>query len=94
MISTLKYIFQGRRDLFTGLKIDATDYDWKLYPVIHLNMAEIKRDSVSKIEALLMLQLDQIATKIGVALPKIDDSGFLFEMLLSGAAAQSPQQVK
>ena len=37
MITTFKYIFQGRRELFRGLKIDKTDYDWKVHPVIHLN---------------------------------------------------------
>ena len=37
MITTFKYIFEGRRELFKGLKIDRTDYDWKVHPVIHLN---------------------------------------------------------
>ena len=35
MLSTLKYIFEGRRDLFKGLKIDKKKYDWKKYPVVH-----------------------------------------------------------
>ena len=39
MISTLKAMFQGRKDLFKGLAIMDTDWDWKKkYPVIHLNM--------------------------------------------------------
>ena len=37
MITTFKYIFEGRRELFKGLKIDRTDYDWKVHPVIHLD---------------------------------------------------------
>ncbi len=37
MLSTLKYLFQGRRDLFKGLAIDALDYDWAEYPVISLD---------------------------------------------------------
>ena len=37
MITTFKYIFEGRRELFKGLKIDRADYDWKVHPVIHLN---------------------------------------------------------
>ena len=37
MITTFKYIFEGRRELFKGLKIGTTDYDWKVHPVIHLN---------------------------------------------------------
>ena len=39
MITTFKYIFEGRRDLFRGLKIDRTDYDWKVHPVIHIDFS-------------------------------------------------------
>ena len=40
MISTLKAMFQGRRDLFKGLSIMDTDWDWEKEkrPVIYLNM--------------------------------------------------------
>ena len=39
MISTLEAMFQGKRELFEGLAIMDTDWDWKKkYPVIYLNM--------------------------------------------------------
>ena len=39
MISTLEAMFQGKRELFEGLAIMDTDWDWKKkHPVIHLNM--------------------------------------------------------
>ena len=39
MISTLKAMFEGRKELFKGLDIMKTKWDWeKKYPVIHLNM--------------------------------------------------------
>ena len=38
LISTLKAIFQGRRELFDGLFLSSTDYDWNPYPVIHLDL--------------------------------------------------------
>ncbi len=37
MLSTLEYLFQGRRDLFKGLAIDRMDYDWESYPILHFN---------------------------------------------------------
>ena len=37
MITTFKYIFQGRRELFEGLDITKTDYDWQVSPVIHID---------------------------------------------------------
>ena len=39
MITTFKAIFEGKRELFRGLKIDRADYDWKVHPVIHLDFS-------------------------------------------------------
>ncbi len=41
MISTLKAIFEGRRELFKGLAIDKTDYDWQAHPIIHFDMSGV-----------------------------------------------------
>ena len=39
MISTLRAMFEGRKELFKGLDIMKVGWDWKKkYPVIHLNM--------------------------------------------------------
>ena len=38
-VSTLKAVFQGRKDLFEGLAIFDKPYDWKKYPVIHIDLA-------------------------------------------------------
>ena len=38
MISTLKAIFEGRRELFDGLAISQTDWKWEKYPVLYFNM--------------------------------------------------------
>ena len=37
LVSTLKNYFLGRKDLFKGLKIDALEKDWKVYPVFHVD---------------------------------------------------------
>ena len=37
MISTLKAIFEGRRELFDGLDISKTDWQWEKYPVLYFN---------------------------------------------------------
>lgn len=37
-LSTLQYFFEGRRDLFQGLYIDSTEWDWKPYPVLCLDL--------------------------------------------------------
>jgi len=40
LISTLRAIFEGRRELFAGLDILNTKYDWKVHPVIHLDLGD------------------------------------------------------
>ena len=47
MLSTLKAIFQGRRDLFDGLAIAKTDYDWSdVYPVLHFDFGTMESETV------------------------------------------------
>ncbi|MDE7440761.1 MAG: ATP-binding protein [Muribaculaceae bacterium] len=37
-LSTMKYFFQGERELFKGLYIDSIDWKWEEYPVLHLDL--------------------------------------------------------
>jgi len=37
--STLKAVFENKRDLFKGLAIEALPWEWKEYPVVHLDMS-------------------------------------------------------
>ena len=37
LLSTLKYYFLGRRDLFQGLAIDRLEKDWNKHPVFHID---------------------------------------------------------
>ena len=53
MITTFKYIFEGRREFFRGLKIDRTDYDWKVHPVIHLNFGNCAAATYADFASLL-----------------------------------------
>ncbi len=48
-IRTLEEIFKGNRELFRGLYIDSTDYDWKVYPVIHIDFGAISYISTEKL---------------------------------------------
>ena len=40
--STLRSYFEGRRDLFEGLKIMTLEQQWLQYPVIHIDMSQCK----------------------------------------------------
>ena len=39
-LSTLKAVFQGKKELFEGLAIYDKPYDWKEYPVIHISLGD------------------------------------------------------
>ena len=67
-LSTLKAVFQGKKHLFKGLALESKPYDWKEYPVIHLDFGEIPAKSVKGLEAALRQAIDQIAGDYGVKL--------------------------
>ncbi len=37
-LSTLQYFFEGHKELFSGLKINSSDWDWECYPVLRLDL--------------------------------------------------------
>ncbi len=61
LVSTLKAIFQGRRELFKGLAIDKKDYDWKAYPVIHLDFGACMASTAAELEVFLERRLAECA---------------------------------
>ena len=53
LLSTLKYYFQGRRDLFEGLAIDRLETEWKQHPVLHLDMSQGKAINLDYLNSML-----------------------------------------
>ena len=53
MLSTLKTIFTGKKELFEGLAIHAKDYKWETYPVIHLDLANCDSRTPEELQAYL-----------------------------------------
>ena len=42
MLSTLRYYFEGRRELFQGLAMERLEQEWPVHPVIYLDMSSDK----------------------------------------------------
>jgi hypothetical protein len=82
LVSTLKAIFQGRRELFTGLALDSSDYDWKPYPVIHLDLGTCQADSVAELKRKLNYLLDDQSRQIGVTLTREGDAPRFQELVV------------
>jgi hypothetical protein len=50
LTSTLKYYFEGRKELFTGLAIEKLETEWTKYPVLRFDLSGAKSDDLRKVE--------------------------------------------
>ena len=66
LCSTLKYYFQGRKDLFEGLAIAELEKDWKQHPVLHFDISACKNKwEMQQIINELHSQLDFLERRYG-----------------------------
>ncbi|MCP4346213.1 MAG: ATP-binding protein [Desulfobacterales bacterium] len=69
LVSVLKCLFQGSKELFEGMWIAENDrWEWKEHPVIITDFNEIPRSSPEKLEQGISLNLSYIAEKYGISL--------------------------
>ena len=96
MISTFKYLFQGRRDLFKGLAIDSMDWDWEseVYPVLHLDMSQVPccnaEEARVKIQDMVRGKCEEFGLPFNPALP-CDTN---FKNLLEKLPTVAPQKAE
>ncbi len=66
LTTTLDSYFQGRKDLFEGLKIMELEKNWESYPVIHLDLSTAKRQpSSDELRATLMWLMNPLCNVYG-----------------------------
>ena len=93
LITTLKAIFLGKRELFKGLAIDSkADWDWTPRPVLHLDLNTEKYDSKEVLEGKLNSFLSE-NEKIYGREEWENSFGNRFEGIIKRAYAQTGQQV-
>ena len=54
LVSTLKYYFEGKKELFKGLAIDKLEKEWKQYPVFHLDFNGINFTDAGMLDKTLL----------------------------------------
>ena len=92
-VSTLEAIFQGKRELFKGLAIDALDYDWKTYPVIHIDFGDCPFDTPEELDSWLCDLVLRIAKENGVIVEGMRNSAVLFANLLEALSSRKGKVV-
>ena len=91
-LSALHAIFSGKRELFKGLAIDSQPYDWKAYPIIHLNMSDGTINSVESLADAINDQLNYHADLYGISLTNKSIS-LRFKELIYGLAGDDNKVV-
>jgi hypothetical protein len=74
LISTIGEIFKGNRELFNGLWIYDSDYDWVEYPVIKLDMSGISHRDIDIMEKLIIRELEDIAFSYDIEISSISSN--------------------
>lgn len=65
-LSTLRYFFEGRRELFDGLYINSMDWEWDAYPVLYLDLNTDRYAEQGGLEPVLERHLSTWEKKYGV----------------------------
>ena len=88
-ISTLKALFEGRREFFQGLAI-VPKWDWtQKWPVLHLDLGSLQARSVPEFEAQLIEHLRDRANELGVAEPSSAIPSIAFSRMINALAKTS-----
>lgn len=89
LVSTLKAIFSGEKELFKNCQIYSTDYRWQKHPIIHLDFAQIPNDGVEKLELALQETLEYIAESYNISI-----KGSSLQMQLGNLIRKLSKQTK
>ena len=93
LISTLKALFLGKRELFKGLAIDKKeDWDWAVHPVLHLDLNTNKYDKPEVLSQKLDESLNEWETLYDCARPDLP-FGMRFENVIKSAYEKTGQRV-
>ena len=80
-LSTLKAVFQGKKDLFKGLALYDKPYDWKPHPIIHLDMNGRDFSTLEKMEERFKQMLREQADLNGISLKESSSDTMFHELI-------------
>lgn len=91
-LSTLEYFFKGERQLFKGLYVDTIDWDWKTYPVLHLDLNVEKYKEPGLLDGVLSNYFRRWEQEYGIENPA-DSLSSRFQNIIEAAHFKTGQKV-
>lgn len=64
LLSTIAALFSGKRELFKGLWIEGSDWEWEPYPILALDMSLVDSRTPIRLEESLMFLLEKTAIRL------------------------------
>ena len=88
-VSTLKCLFEGKRDLFNGLAIEP-EWDWsKKWPVIHLDMGSAQAATVPELKVIWRDMLSNECARNGIPFRDSEVPSLALSNTINDLAAES-----
>ena len=81
LVSTLKAIFEGKKELFRGLALCDKPYDWERHPVIHLDLNGRDFSTVGNMQTAFKLIFKEQAEINGVTLQDATPDAMFHELI-------------
>lgn len=91
-LSTLKYFFLGRRDLFKGLEADKLKWSWERYPVLYLDLNGSSYSKAKDLKSVMMSAIAEFEKEFALT-PTSDNISVRFSMMLKGAYEKTGKRV-
>jgi hypothetical protein len=85
-------VLKGRRELFKGLWIDSSGYDFKPYPVVKLTMTG-ECDTEEQLKSSILTELELAARENGVELAKDKSPGDTLKLMISDLKTRTKERV-
>jgi hypothetical protein len=89
LISTLKELFAGNKELFKDLWIYTSDYSWEPFPIIHLDFSLLDRETVQELKLSLAWTITNIAERYSLDISKAPTLNSKFVLLVEKLAERN-----
>lgn len=89
LMSTLATIFKGQKELFQGLHIYSSDYQWNTFPIIQLDFSRVYAHTEEMLKDSLNHRLEEAAQENGIIFEKCSYPAESFSQLILALAKES-----